>query len=488
MITCGAKDKLSLAQIRPPYLVLCYNHMNSYYVRARELLPSLRSQPQGSAYLQRYLFLLSELLRLYHNWSKPHAILLEANITGKVPNELSAGGGICENVYQLMLQILSVCEADVKAKLAVITLKMFTSLCILQPSKFWPLCEPHIREALQPSAAVSLQVQGLTFIRDFLAEEDARVDLAAKLTADVETGKQIAQAERVSEEDGEEEEESEEEEYKAYRGKKKKTAALPSHDEDQNSGMATWVMQKFYQDIIQLCETSRWVLVRRRCLEVLQWSAQCGLLPPVKYLDVLIGLCGDVDPSLRPIALRCLRSLADRHEDAIASLFSRGLLKAYGVQHLCQVNLLQSAYVTDSMGLERSVYSPVIKLLHKKGRDNSMTSLLRLLYQESKARALWEDLGEDAAEEDVFRSKNPATLLAHIGTVIALTPFVLESDVLHVLQLCGEGIDYNGANMSDLLTQELNGGSQKLHTVTLHLSIGVVMLHYIQQTLKMDTG
>ncbi|CCW66848.1 unnamed protein product [Phytomonas sp. Hart1] len=502
MITCGAKHKLS-SYINQNYLRVCYSLMNLYYMRVKGLLPELMNQLQNIAYIQRFLFLLSELLRSYPGWRTPHPVLYQdaaASSGSTVPNMLVKGGGICENIYKLVVEVRTQCDKDTRSRLNVITLRVLASLCMLQPIEFLHRCEAYLMEALTDPTDVTHQTQGLSFILDFLADEDARVDCASRLGS-----KMSPDASVLFDQDSEKSDREGGAHVKSRgrhppRGIKRTRVAMASAQDalslpEQSSGMATWVIQQFHSHIIERCKTQH-VTIRKLCLDILQLTSQGRLLPPVKYLHAVIALAADVDPGLRQSSVQFLLTYHDQHED-IASLASRGIELTYDIHHLCGVNLIQSAATfSDGAAVGQSIHAPLFTLMHKPSRDGVIVSLLRYFYNESKAEA-WVSGNDNKVSgrpiEDMFCVSNPITFLGHLAVVIATLPFSSESDILHLAQRCRTGIDLHGESaldqVSSLLTtyRETKSGSAQvgdikqplMDIVSLWKCVGMVLLVYI---------
>jgi len=407
--------------------------MNTYYVRVKSLLPTLSTQPHSVAYTQRFLFLLSEFLRVNPGWRQqpPHPILLEdfvhddvdgappsssssSSSSSATPNLLAKGPGILENTYELVEEVMRSSKPSTREKVAVIALRGMASLCMLSPTTYFYRCESHIRDALT-SSDVSHQVQGLTLLVDFLKEEDATVEAASQRMDRLNTTALIAgggSRGSASEEEEEEEEnkageavvkravQSHPRGYAKRRGTASKASASKKRQrgsesatvtlsqphkarwtgagdatEDYNSGMATWVLQRFHTHIVQLGGSSPHVQVRSLCLQLLQMSTQCGLLPPDRYVHVIIALAADVNAPLRRRALEALTAHCDGHSEVVASCAGRAILLAYDLHHACGADLLHSAVCAsgeagcpDLGGV--SLHGHLFRLLHKRLREN----------------------------------------------------------------------------------------------------------------------
>lgn len=551
LITCGTKQKLP-RHVNPTYLRLCYSLMNTYYVRVKSLLPTLASQPRSVAYTQRFLFLLAEFLRVYPGWKQqpPHPILLEefshddmdgaAPSSSAVPNLLAKGSGVLENTYQLVEEVLKSISLATREKVAVIALRGIASLCMQDPTTYFYRCEEHIRDALT-SSDVSYQIQGLTLLVDFLNEEDATVEAASQKMERLNTTALIvgdAHQSSASEEEAEEKgggkgvlstrqhrsskrrgasgkassckgKTNSSHSATPASGRLRKAPRIATGDatEDLNSGMATWVLQRFHTHVVHLGSTAPHVQVRLLCLQLLQISAEGGLLPPDRYVQVIIALAADLSPSLRRKAKAILTSHCDRHGEVVASSASRGILLAYDLHHACRADLLRSAVLTSGEAADgdlsgTSAHGCLYKLMHKRLRENLITSLLRFFHQKNKALTWFHEhftactlqtAPAEGGASDPSSSIHPVTFLCHLAIAIYTLPFSSEIEVVHVLQQCREGIDLNGQVTLEALRQRgkvvvghtTDAGEEDWDSDALLLwrTIGVILLIYLRQLL-----
>ncbi|CAJ1019122.1 Sister chromatid cohesion C-terminus, putative [Leishmania lindenbergi] len=558
LITCGAKHRLS-GQVNVPYLQLCYSLMNTYYTRVRGLLPSLATQPQSVAYTLRFLFLLSEFLRMYPGWRQhpPHPALVEESLVGHnagatAPNALIEGPGIMANTYQLLEDVLGSCGSSSTRKgVTVIALRVVASLCMLDPTTYFLRAEGRIRDALR-SHDVGFQLQGLSLLSDFLKEEDQRVEAAARQATHLDTTALIlgssggGDASDTSsgswgngDGDGKFEAPLPGRRVKRMRHKQAavavnapeqmkargnaRRAPLPhssaaAHTEDFNSGMATWIFQQFHGDIARLsCGTPN-SQVRSLCLRLFQQAAHGGLLPPEKYMQVIVALAADVYAPLRQQAAATL-TISCEHHEVVGSSVGRGVELAFCLHHTCGVNLLRSAVVPDKLLTTAiatavdsgtggvlsgySVHSSVYTLLHKRLRDSMITTLVRFFYQDDKARTWCEEhaqqltdateaLAASSSSGVVFSLFHPLLFLCHLTLALATLPFPHENDVMHVLQQARTGLDLNGQAALDWLRD--NEGSTAPPSLTDTNSsmvmrwkaIGALLLHYLRCSLKSE--
>ncbi|KAF8294295.1 hypothetical protein TcYC6_0101600 [Trypanosoma cruzi] len=431
-ITCGGEKLSQYANTK--YLLLCYSLMNTYYVRTMSLISSLRTDPQSVAYTLRFLFLLSEFLRQYPEWKRHHQELTEETaVRGSgVPNQLALGDGICANVYAAVEQVIKECSEEAQKRTTVIALRVFASLCILQPNVFFYRCEPYLRCALDPAGDMLLQAQGLVLIRDFLKDEDARVEYAASTNAPVPLPSSSSPSSSPTE--------------RKRRKRDELHVEIAPCVDDQNSGMATWVLQKFHVQILQLCEISS-VAVRQLAFEVLQLCAEGGLLPPSKYASALIVLAADPQNEvIRKAAVDCMASQTRRYADIVAANAATGVVKAFDLHDACGVDVLRSAVLSDT-GPEtvECVHAHLFTSFRKRHRDAFLSSLLRYFYQEGRA-AQWL---REHREKDGESARSPFPFLGHLAIVMAHVPYTQESDVLHVLDGCRTAVDLVGQSCLD---------------------------------------
>ncbi|KPI87194.1 hypothetical protein ABL78_3710 [Leptomonas seymouri] len=538
LITCGSKHRLS-AQVNVPYLQLCYSLMNTYYCRVRALLPALATQPQSIAYTQRFLFLLSEFLRMYPGWRQqpPHPALLDDAVgsgsgASATPNQLSKNLGIMANTYQLLEDVLQSCgNSCTRERLAVIVLRVVASLCMLDPTTYFHRAEGQIRAALT-SPDHHLQLQGLSLLLDFLKEEDARVDAASRSATRLDTTALILGSnESGSTSRSRSRSRSSEDEKSARRSKaaggraaacaaarrgRRAKQALPASRpaasasaEDFNSGMSTWIFQKFHGDIARLSCSSAHIPVRSLCLRLFQQAAHGGLIPPDRYVQVIIALAADVHAPLRQQAEACLAAHCDRHEEVVAASIGRGVVLAFDLHHACGAHLLRSAVLPTPplpelagalrYGKEQSAHRALYALLHKRTRDSMVTTLVRFFYQEGKVSHWCAEHAEElaawaspvtaaaavaaASPVGVFGVVHPLLLLSHLTLALFTLPFQHESDVLHVLQQCRVALDLNGQSALDWLKDTDadvgDGGAMTMQWK----AMGALLLYYLRRAL-----
>ncbi|KAG5484001.1 hypothetical protein LSCM1_05853 [Leishmania martiniquensis] len=558
LITCGAKHRLS-GQVNVPYLQLCYSLMNTYYTRVRGLLPSLAAEPQSIAYTQRFLFLLSEFLRMYSGWRQhpPHPALADESLAdhdagATAPTTLIAGPGIMANTYQLLEDVLESCSSPATWKgVAVITLRVTASLCMLDPTTYFPRAKERIRDALR-SQDLSFQLQGLSLLSDFLKAEDQRVEAAAQRPTRLDTTALIlgtrssgggddsdtssgSQGNRDGKDRCRAPPRGDREKRRCHK-RAAAAAATPAQmktranakcappptpsvaaaTEDFNSGMATWVFQQFHGDIARLsCGTAN-SQVRSLCLRLFQQAAHGGLLPPDKYMQVIVALAADVHAPVRQQAAASLAIYCERHEEVVGASVGRAVVLAFCLHHTCGANLLRSAVVPDrSLGATTgtatdsgeggvlsgySVHSTVYTLLHKRLRDSMITTLVRFFYQDDKARSWCQEHAQrlaDAAgsfatptsQGALFHLFHPLLFLSHLTMTLATLPFPHASDVAQVMQQARIALDLTGQAALEWLKDQkgLNAPScidQSATTLMQWKAIGALLLHYLRCSLQ----
>ncbi|KAG5509526.1 hypothetical protein JKF63_06231 [Porcisia hertigi] len=556
LITCGAKHPCS-AQVNVPYLQLCYSLMNTYYTRVRGLLPNLATQPQSVAYTQRFLFLLSEFLRMYPGWKQhpPHPALEEESLVSHEkgvagPNALISGSGIMANVYQLLEDVLGSCGSAAAQKgVAVIALRVMASLCLLDPATYFFRAQGHIREALR-SHDINFQLQGLSLLSDFLKEEDKRVEMAARQATRLNTTALILGS-NSGDGGGNSSDTSSGSQGNSSRcdaplpsGRVKRTRrrraatadvqkqmraganarrgppahfSAAGHTEDFNSGMSTWVFQHFHGDIARLSCGTPSSQVRALSLRLFQQAAHGGLLPPDKYMQAIVALAADVHAPLRQQAGSILAVHSERHEEVVGMSIGRGVVLAYRLHHICDVNLLFSAVVPEkplsaAPAVESeagdvlngySVHSTVYALLHKRLRDSMVTTLVRFFYDDGRVRSWCEEhvqlladasktLAAPSSSGDIFHLFHPLSFLCHMTLALATLPFQHESDVMHVLKQARNGLDLCGQEALDWLMDGEISGTLPLctdvsaSTLMQWKAIGAVLLHYLRRSLKLE--
>ncbi|GET86887.1 hypothetical protein, conserved [Leishmania tarentolae] len=561
LITCGAKHHLS-GQVNVPYLQLCYSLMNTYYTRVQGLLPSLATQSQSVAYTQRFLFLLSEFLRMYPGWKQhpPHPALMEESFTrhgagGTAVHALIEGPGIMANTYQLLEDVLRSCESPATQKgVGLIALRVVASLCMLDPTTYFIRAEGRIREALR-SHDMSFQLQGLTLLSEFLKEEDQRVEAAAREATHLDTtalilgsggGGDASDTSSGSHEnsDGSDKLAAPRPEGLTKRKCRKRAAAAvdapkmkartnarrapplhspaAAHTEDFNSGMATWIFQKFHGDITQLSCSTPNTQVRSLCLRLFLQASHGGLLPPDKYMQAIVALAADVHGPLRQQAAASLTVHCERHEEVVGASVGRGVVLAFCLHHTCGVNLLRSAVFPDKPLVATtatvadgsaddalrgcSAHSSVYTLLHKRLRDSMITTLVRFFYQDDKARSWCEEHAwrmteavaalaapsSSSSSPAIVGLFHPFLFLGHLTLALATLPFTHESDVMHLLQQARTGLDLTGQTTLDWLrdkeasTEPPPCDDASSCALMQWKAVGAVLLHYLRRSLTME--
>lgn len=403
------------------YLRLWYQHVNSYYAKTATLLHQLSSTSadiqQTVGYLTRFVFLLSECLRSYHDWVKPGVAKLfgDPSMTAPNANRLASERGVAGNIQWLVEQLLDKCSGNPRAvRLMPLAVRLVGSLCIADPPTYFRANETAVLLALENVGDAQQQTQGLLIVRDFLVEEDARVTRAA-------AQQQAASKSPAS------------------------TLRRAGSADDMNSGMATWVVQRFHSAVVHHCTSSTSPLVRQLALEIMDVALQQGLIPPSILVEALMALQVDPDSaSIAERARRVLTSVADRHEEAMAPKVVSGIMKAF--DFLCDCGKhddILSCAVQPPTDIQPhlSVHEVVYRLIgkHKKHRENVLVGLCRALYTVSK-------------HDEWLAVKRPPgcsprsisgllTLLRYVALTVALLPLQAESDVLTVLAQCSAGID-----------------------------------------------
>ncbi|KAG8345945.1 hypothetical protein TRVL_03222 [Trypanosoma vivax] len=444
-ITYGVDS--SANQVNTKYLIVCYTLMNTYYTHVLSLMPSLRTDSRSVAYTLRFLFLLSEFLRLYPGWKRHHPELIDPSAlgSGALVNKLACGDGICANVYAVAESVVHECPEESRGRAVMIVLRVMGSLCILQPTLFLRRSESLLRHALDLSSDSLLQRQGLTFIRDFLRDEDARVDRAASsgghpslVSSDV----QLELALGAS--------------HKRCRAGLRLVQA--SVVEEQNSGMAMWLLQQMHTPVLQLC-TSNVVAVRELVVEVLQLCWEGGLLPPSRYVSGLVALCADPQSAtIRKDAMDCLVAHCERYGDMVAANAASGIVKGFDLCASCGVDELKGA-PSDSHERykmceesELCVYARLFSSLSKPHCETIISYLLLYFHQDSRALPwMREHILNAASDDGVSHGNNwleitqcPFPFLCHLATILAFTSFSMENDARHLLNACRSIVDLIG--------------------------------------------
>ncbi|RHW67142.1 Sister chromatid cohesion C-terminus [Trypanosoma brucei equiperdum] len=465
-ITCG-HDRLS-KQVNTKYLTLCYSLMNTYYVHVASFAPTLRTNQCNVGYTLRFLFLLSEFLRLYPGWKHRHPELAALTTTTScagsagattVPNQLACGDGICANIYSAVELVLRECPERERGRTTVIALRVMGSLCMLQPTTYLRHCEPYIRRAIHPASDVQQQLQGLTFIRDFLRDEDSRVHeaaMAAGATLPIQwQDNGNCSTQPASPNNG----------CRLL----KLQASAETQVEEQNSGMATWLLQQFHEHVILLCG-SYMLPVRELAMEILHLCAAGGLLPPPRYTKALIVLGADPQSGdVRRTAVAYVLEQCERHGDLMVASSTAGIVKAFDLHAVCGVDVVKSAIgVYDTQHHngqgegEYCVHAYLFKSLHKKYRDGIVSSLMCYFHEEARVGQWMREHKLTCSGGAASGSKglmeltpSPLPFLIHLTVVLAHIPFQLESDVVHLLDSCRTVVDLSGPSCMEFVQQQL---------------------------------
>jgi hypothetical protein len=447
-------------------LKVWYQLVNGYYCRAAALLTQLKSGMTSAGnevgYISRFAFLLSEFLRSYHGWGKPSVTELlvdPAFLPAGTSNRLaSEKGGIAVSVQWLIQQCLDCSE---NAKLMPLTIRLVGSLCIVDPSTYFRRNEEVIQSSLEGKVDTQAQVQALLIVRDFLVDEDARVLRAAEQQAQRRRAVGVGAAASSS--------------STALALSKREPSA-----EDANSGMGTWVMQRFHGAVVSVATNSSVAVVRQLAMEIMDVALQQGLIPPAVLVEALIALCADRShPINSERAQRALATIAERHEDVIAPKCASGIIKSFTLlQSLRAAETASNGGVGSSFQLgvvdasdlqpHSSVHDLLFRLIakHKKHRENLLIGLMRALYQPSTALEWVEaqqsklpvDLVggqdvDDARNADLGQSMG--AFLQYLTTTVAFAPFSTEADVLLALSQCTVAVDMHLQSWTDSATKWL---------------------------------
>ena len=497
------------------HLKTVYITMNYYYQRARAAISGLQKDERNLALALRFVFLLAEFLRQYR-WEpiSKSKTLCAAQTGANVPNHLALGEGIVENFYNLLSSLLSSCTDAQKPRAMSIAVRGVGSLAIQHPTKYLRKCEPIIRTALGSSDA-GTQVQGLTAIRDFLVDEELRVAAASgKQTTSAATPGLSSKTTKKSEEDSDAEsedmldspkkgkkEKAAKKEKKDKSSKKKgKEEPLPDAEDDgadalkasslvaaidgnvdHNSGMSTWLLQRFGADVMAL-SCSPVHQVRSLVVDTLTLAVYQGLLSPVIYVESLVILSSYESPH-RMKAQNCLAYIHDRHEDAVGpSRLVAGVAASFKV-HVAIANAAaaavalhaqhQQAVSNRSISPQRqlaanpynfatyepssdraptmSLHSELFRLLHKakKPREAFVLGILRLLHQDARILE-WQ---QRCPSMDWAAKWGPKYMI-YLAHSVAFLPFVKEADVLLLLSHIDTAIDLHGESVIDFLDAE----------------------------------
>lgn len=487
------------------YLRHCYSLINGYFVHLHQLLPSLPKNKANMGYAQRLLFLLSEMLRSYRGWcdagvvntslkgiwsSKKISLNLPSSANeengGFSPPMLASSRGICANVYDLaealenQLQPLNAYPA-----MYAMILRTFASLCMLSPYTFLYRCKTRILLALDVQSkqnAPSIRLQGLNLLRDFLVDEEERVEHAHEIgqytalplysalyhcqhggvekpssesQSSTETKEKNVLSSKISKtREGQESflknaalafrRKGAESYRRSIKNKKKPSgrkldqgtlkavtgchkdrqkvegdvnanreveeggvektlgegmgAPLSSRSfgrvgEDQNSGMATWLMDTCVDAVLWIATHDQGVPIRQLCAEILISTARGGLIPPIRYAHVLVLLANDPSsPLIQRWTKQCLRTHGSEWDrEGMVNVVINAALQTVDFFANTQkgkesCNLVTAAFFQEENStLLRSVWgTSFCDLIKKKSFYPLFTTLIRCFYDEER--------------------------------------------------------------------------------------------------------
>lgn len=585
------------------YLRHCYSLMNGYFVHLHQLLPSLPENKANMGYAQRLLFLLSEMLRSYRGWCDvrvvnksllgnwmPRKVPLNPtssydDASGSVPPRmLVTSPGICSNVYELAEAFeKQLHPLNAYPSMHAMILRTFASLCMLDPNTFFYRCKSRILGALDvkyTQDVPAIRLQGLTILRDFLVDEEARVERAndigqsrawmkfASLSPSpkevptawrspcgnvIEVNKVMAPSspvakwkgrkgssriknpvgprkksgesccrttqnkrllsvekqggasskgfftekkgiKKVIEKEFNSKDKEEEGEKVAAQGEVSHSFSVSSRltgwaQEDQNSGMATWLMDTCVDAVLHLATHDPMIPIRQLCTTILISTARGGLIPPLRYAPALVLLVNDPSsPVIRRWARECLRTHGNEWDkEGIVSAIIQAALQTVDFYYNTQrgrdnFHLVTAAfYMENKSPLPRSAWkASFCELIQRKSFYPLFTTLIRSFYDEERLQAWcaahppqsWciprsfcvqeKKTEENSAILNLFSHLHPLTYLGHMTLAIVLLASELVSlstssssfswDMLHHLHAqCLQGLDLEGQSVLDSL-------------------------------------
>ena len=429
------------------YLTAVYSLMNMQYCRTRSAISSLKDE-KALSYTLRFVFLLSEFLRIYP-WEKCTQLLLNAD-TGTFPNSLAAFAGVLENTYALLASMLSEASESQATRILSIVVRGMGSLCMRSPTKYFRKCEDTISLALRSSELAAI-IQALTIIKQFLVEEDRQI-LVALAQEDI--------------------------------------------SKDRNTGMATWVMQRFHKDVVELAGSPtfqvRWV-----SFEIIEFAVYQGLLAPILCVEGLIALSADAESEeLRQRALKCLAHVAEKFEDAMVAKANSGLVRAFD-DRLKLKSWKEGFTKNEELNSLTSVHSGLYGLLSrlKKNREAFLSGTVRSMYNGSRIEEWCVHRLTCLGGNEVYPWARSSALswecgcefLLHIAEVIAFLPFATQHEVFYTIDQLSSGIDLVGEALLDSL-QHLSVDSSRHFITEVTKAYGVCLMVLLKAMLKREYG
>jgi hypothetical protein len=375
--------------------------LNQQFQRLRSVTAKAGTDPASQAYGCRFVFLLSELLRAvdWNHGTPPQREELGRMATAPLENMLAkcpphmGTAAVVHLVFSATVAFVDACPPESQARALSVAVRVFASCAMQVPSDFWPKAEPYVHRCLAEATsgaasststdALLLHLQGVTAIRDFLVHEERRVVAAAEA---------VAATKKVS-------------------------------DKEYNSGMATWVLQRFHQSVRRLAGSPQ-AACRAAAAEVIELSIHQGLLAPVMFVEPLIALAADPFPAAYTSdrATTVLRLISERHEDALAHKSIDGVLLAFTTGRLATGSQSHTGFRDASeWQAAQSVHATLYRLIAraKKPRETFLAGILRHLHNDSRLQAVHGPL-DTRIEMLAYLTRTCATLPINTDTELAV--------------------------------------------------------------------
>eukprot|EP01065_Artemidia_motanka_P049292 TRINITY_DN8128_c0_g1_i1.p1 TRINITY_DN8128_c0_g1~~TRINITY_DN8128_c0_g1_i1.p1 ORF type:complete len:1691 (+),score=598.38 TRINITY_DN8128_c0_g1_i1:44-5074(+) len=420
--SCGALARGSKPQ--PGHLKTTYQCLaKSCHTLRTVYVPLLRQQPDKQAKvvppLLRTVFIVGSLLQTA-DWSRRDV----QDVCAKVPAESNLYAGTDDayaHVYKTILVPLmgvvvsgQTLEDLSRDRIVSVLLRVVSVLCMRDPHVYFPCCKALILVAIRKKQGMLAEVQcaGLEVIRDFLVDEEERIEAAH--------------------------------------------TASPSQGEDENSGMATTLMADFLKPIL-VCLHSDNAAVRFTAMDVTEVCYKQGLSLPMLAMEDLVGAAvADGDLRLRAIAV--LDGFSNKQAANLIPRVPGGVASGFAV--CCSRQ--SPASVRGCSGLEMGSPVSVLDFAHRNvaslhgGKVSLCRELLGMLQRQPVVDAWTAKVGyaKGAAFHFVrflveavafLPFTREAEVHASIGGVDKLVSLAEEETLAELTKLVGDGEDQPGA-------------------------------------------
>eukprot|EP01064_Diplonema_japonicum_P009722 TRINITY_DN17185_c0_g1_i1.p1 TRINITY_DN17185_c0_g1~~TRINITY_DN17185_c0_g1_i1.p1 ORF type:complete len:1470 (+),score=284.36 TRINITY_DN17185_c0_g1_i1:55-4410(+) len=426
------------------YKSVRYLYLEALRQRGKEM------HPQILPHVMRGMYLLS-LFVVNVNWTKRAIVdhVAQVKLDGK--NELCQGKGILNNVYGVLSDLARIpMEDDIRGKVMIMQLKLLSALCTRCASIYFTASQNLIKTSLSKERP-ELRAAGLGLIKDFLTEEEQRVETAGKIRA----GSQISSAQSSQSSPG---------------------------GRQEDSGMGSSLMQQYLATILD-CLMSEDSKVRNISMEVVKICYHQGLSVPLLAIENLICTSADpTQPGLARSSLDLLKSFCPKFASTIVSKAAGGVLSSY-IFHTTTLGLPAKS-VKGHFHME-SIHQQTFGLTEKvpKGMATYALQVLRLIGVDEKVEALQ---GKIPTQYEVLHFPR------FVVEVLALLRYKKESQVHGVIDAAVQSASLNVEEVKGRLQERLQNKKampDKRNDFELVLKgLCVMALNELAKFLKTDYG